>query len=70
MEPHGVFKEVTKQRTNKDHYQQEVTNFKCDSAPAVLLLTDQVDAPQSMSVMPLLHTKHGPNSTMSLADQH
>ena len=23
MEPHGVFKEVTKQCTNKDHYQSE-----------------------------------------------
>jgi hypothetical protein len=24
MEPHGVFKEVTKQCTNKDHYQSEI----------------------------------------------
>jgi len=24
MEPHGVFKEVTKQCTNKDHYQSAV----------------------------------------------
>ena len=23
MEPHGVFKEVTKQCTNKDHYQHD-----------------------------------------------
>ena len=23
MEPHGVFKEVTKQCTNKDHYQSD-----------------------------------------------
>lgn len=25
MEPHGVFKEVTKQCTNKDHYQSDGT---------------------------------------------
>ena len=24
MEPHGVFKEVTKQCTNKDHYQSDI----------------------------------------------
>ena len=26
MEPHGVFKEVTKQCTNKDHYQSKKKN--------------------------------------------
>ena len=28
MEPHGVFKEVTKQCTNKDHYQSVVVTHK------------------------------------------
>ena len=27
MEPHGVFKEVTKQCTNKDHYQSMTCTF-------------------------------------------
>jgi hypothetical protein len=27
MEPHGVFKEVTKQCTNKDHYQSDVVQL-------------------------------------------
>ena len=27
MEPHGVFKEVTKQCTNKDHYQSVIPMF-------------------------------------------
>ena len=28
MEPHGVFKEVTKQCTNKDHYQSAPVPFR------------------------------------------
>ena len=40
MEPHGVFKEVTKQCTNKDHY-QSVT-----SAPAEIRSVERV-VPQS-----------------------
>ena len=32
MEPHGVFKEVTKQCTNKDHYQSE-QGFQRDISP-------------------------------------
>ena len=29
MEPHGVFKEVTKQCTNKDHYQSAAVADSC-----------------------------------------
>ena len=32
MEPHGVFKEVTKQCTNKDHYQSAIRGVP-DRAP-------------------------------------
>ena len=37
MEPHGVFKEVTKQCTNKDHYQSVATTLLVASNDQTLL---------------------------------